>query len=270
MSRLINPVLGELSGKAGNIVGRHFGNEHYVSVRPKKYEVKKKLKQVGSKQRFYHVVKLAKMITRRCPELKEAWNKCKMPGKRGYNRIISTNYKYLKDNLPSTENIISPKGPELLIDMLEVNAKGISLSYDMRGLIKPSFCLTLMIVFFNPRNKRDALNEISINKIYVEEEYADQSLDEKGEKYIHNYYFDDVTNTYRQNYKNAILYAAAVETTAIKKRKWWTSTIAIDISRFKLRLQVLPSNKTAGTKKGRQKNSLLQNTYSKKLKKAGV
>ena len=33
-----------------------------------------------------------------------------MPGKRGYNRIITANYKLLKDNLPTTDNIITPKG----------------------------------------------------------------------------------------------------------------------------------------------------------------
>jgi hypothetical protein len=52
MARLKKPVLGQLNGKAGNIVGRDFGYDHYISVRPKKYKVKKKLKEVSSKQRF--------------------------------------------------------------------------------------------------------------------------------------------------------------------------------------------------------------------------
>jgi len=83
MARLKEPVLGKLSGKAGDIVGRSFGNDHFISVRPEKYNVKKKLNEVGTKQRFHTVVKLAKVIVM-FPDLKDVWDKSKMPGKRGY------------------------------------------------------------------------------------------------------------------------------------------------------------------------------------------
>ena len=55
MGRLIKPPLGKLSGKVGNIVGRDFGYDHYVSVRPKKYKVEKKLKEVGTNNQFRHL-----------------------------------------------------------------------------------------------------------------------------------------------------------------------------------------------------------------------
>jgi hypothetical protein len=266
MGRLIKPPLGKLSGKAGNIVGRDFGYDHYISVRPKKYTVKKKLKEVSSKQRFHTAVQLAKTIVR-FPDLKEVWDKCNMPGKRGYNRIISANYKFLKDNLPTTENIITPKGRELILDMLEVNNKMLQCTYDMGGLIKPRFCLTSIILFYNPIKTNFGLNFITGDRFFVEPEYADRAMDKKGEKYISKYYFDDKIKLKREQFRNAILYIAVVGTSTSKNKKWWTSTVAIDITGFKLRFLYLPRDEQRKDDKGRQKINTLRNTYPKKYKK---
>src|ERR1035437_1874085 len=266
MSQLKEPVLGKLSGRAGNIVGRDFGYGHYISVRPRKYNIKKKLKEVSSKQRFHTAAKLARTIVK-YSELKEVWDRCNMPGKRGYTRIISANYKLLRDNLPTTENIITPKGRDLIFNMLEVSDKKLKCSYNMAGLIKPRFCLIFIILFYNPKKAEFGLNDISVNRTYVEVEYADRAMDKKGEKYLDDYCFDDNIKLKRQKFRNAILYAAVVGTSTIKNKKWWTSTVAIDISNFKLRFLFLPSDKQVLHDEGRQKISKLQNTYSKKYKK---
>ena len=266
MGRLKKPALGKLSGKAGSIVGRDFGYDHFISVRPEKYNVKKKLKEVGTKQRFHTSVKLAKTIVK-FPELKEVWDKCKMPGKRGYNRIISANCKLFKDNIPTTENIITPKGRELIFDMLEVSNKKISCSYSMGGLIKPPLCITFIILFYNPKKTVDGLTFILGDRKYINAEYADRSMDKKGEKYLAEYGFNDITRVIREKFKNAILYTAVCGTSTIKNKKWWTSTVAIDISKFKLRYLFLPGNKQVLHNEGRQNISKLQNTYSKKYKK---
>ena len=265
MGRLYKPSLGKLSGKAGNIVGRDFGYDHYISVRPEKYKVKKKIRKVGTKQRFYTAVKLAKTIVA-FPELKEVWDKCNMPGKRGYNRIISANCRLLKDNHPTTENIITPKGRELLFDMLEVSNKKVRCTYDLAGLIKPRICFTSIILFYNPVRIDYGLNVISVSRTFVEPEYADMSMDEEG-KYFAELNIEDSVKLYRKNFRNAILYAAVVGTSTLKNKKWWTSTVAIDITGFKLRFLVLPGKKQVMHDKKRQKINTLQNTYSKKYKK---
>ena len=265
MSQLKDPVLGKLNGRAGNIVGRDFGYGHYISVRPRKYNIKKKLKEVSSKQRFYTLVNFAKVIVM-YPELKEVWDKCNMPGKRGYTRIIKANYKLLRNNLPTTENIITPKGRELIFDMLEVSDKKMKCSYNMAGLIKPRICLTFIILFYNPINEEDGFIDILSTQSFVEPESADRSMDKKGENYLGQYIFGDLEKLARKRFKNAILYTAAVGTSTIKNKKWWTSTVAIDISSFKLRFLVLPRNNQVARNAGRQKNSKLKYTYSKKYK----
>ena len=262
MGSLKNPALGRLNGKAGNIVGRDFGYGHYVSVRPKKYTVKKKLRQVGTKLRFHTAVQLAKTIVK-FSDLKEVWDKCHMPGKRGYNKIISANYKFLIDNHPTTDNIITPKGRELIFDMLEVSNKKISCSYSMGGLIKPPLSITFIILFYNPRKKADGLTYILGDRKYIKAEFADRSMDKKGENYLAEYGFDDVTRVNREKFKNAILFTAVVGTSTIKNKKWWTSTVAIDISSFKLRFLFLPRNTKL---KLDARKRILQNTYSKKYK----
>ena len=265
MGRLKEPALGKLSGRVGNIVGRDFGYDHFISVRPEKYNVKKKLKEVSSKQRFHTAVKLAKTIVT-FPELKAVWDKCSMPGKRGYNRIISANCKLLNDNLPTTENIITPKGRELLIDMLEVSNKKIKCTYDLAGLIKPRICFTSIILFYNPITTEHGLNHISVSRTFIEPEYADRSMDKDG-KYFAEFNIEDSVKLKRKQFRNAILYAAVVGTSTIKNKKWWTSTVAIDITGFKLRFLFLPRDKQELHDKGRQKISVLQNSYSKKYKK---
>jgi hypothetical protein len=262
MGRLKDPALGNLNGKAGNIVGRDFGYDHYVSVRPKKYTVKKKLRQVGTKQRFHTAVQLAKTVVR-YSELKEVWNKCNMPGKRGYNRLISANYKFLKDNHPTTENIITPKGRELIFDMLEVSNKKISCSYSIGGLIKPPFCITFIILFYNPRKTEGGLTFTLVDRKLIKPEFAERSMDKKGEKYLAEYGFNDTTRVIREKFKNAILYTAVVGTSTVKNKKWWTSTVAIDISSFKLRFIFLPRNKQVKHDSG---NQTTRNIYSKKYK----
>ena len=266
MGQLKNPAFGNLNGKVGNIVGRDFGYCHYVSVRPKRYKVRKKLNKVGTKQRFYTVVKLAKTVIH-FPELKIVWDNCNMPGKRGYTRIIRANHKLLKDNLPTTENIITPKGRELIFDTLEVSNKRIRYSFNMAGLIKPRLYIFFIILFYNPKKREDGLNIILTNKKYVEVEYADLAMDKKGENYIAGYEFNDDIKDAREKFRNAILYTAVVGTSLIKNKKWWTSTVAIDISSFKLKYLFLPGNKKLSQNERGEKISKLQNTYSKKYKK---
>jgi hypothetical protein len=264
MGQLKDPALGNLNGKVGNIVGRDFGYGHYVSVRPKRYQVKKSINEVGTKQRFHTVVKLAKTIIH-FPELKNVWDNCNMPGKRGYTRIISANSKLLKDNLPTTENIITPKGRELIVDTLEVCNKRIRYSFSMAGLIKPKLCIIFIILFYNPKKRGFGLNLILTERRYVEVEYADLAMDKKGENYIAGYEFNDSTKIPREKFKNAILYTAVVGTSSIRNKKWWTSTVAIDISNFKLRYLSLQGNKKPQQNAKGKKISKSKTIYKKQL-----
>jgi hypothetical protein len=201
------------------------------------------------------------------PDLKLVWDKSKMPGKRGYNKIISSNCKLLKDNHPSTENIITPKGRDLLIDSLEVTGKKLRCSYNMWGLIKPRMSITFIIVFYNPLKEECDLNYVLVKQTYVQPEFTDRFIDKKGENYVAEYHFERLIKRGRENFKNAILYSAVVGTSTNKNGKWWTSTVAVDISKFKLKLQFLPQGKKAKGNEGRKNISILRNINSKKYKK---
>jgi hypothetical protein len=90
-------------------------------------------------------------------------------------------------------------------------------------------------------------------------------MDKKGENYIAGYEFNDSTIIPREKFRNAILYTAVVGTSSIKNKKWWTSTVAIDISSFKLRYLFLQSNKKPQQNAKGKKISKSKTIYKKQL-----
>ena len=230
MGRLKKQTLGKISGKVGNIVLRDFGYDQFISFRPDRYNIKKDIKAASHKLRFYYSIKLAKLVFN-FPVMKNVWNNCNMPGKRGYTRMISANIELLKDNLPSVENIITPKGRALLFDIVELNNKEIKFSFEMAGLIKPPFVMTLLFQFFNPHESVKNLSEILECRFNFKPDLEEKinNINEKG-KYGHNYVFSSEMKSQLESYKNVILYAAVVGTPTIEGKAWWTSTVAVDIS----------------------------------------
>ena len=227
MARLEKPPIGKLKGRLGNIVGRFFGTEHYISLRPRKYVVKKKLRKVPTKLKFSNGVNIARYLVK-LPELQQVWNKCNMQGKRGYNRIISANYHLFKDNIPTTENIITPKGRALFFEISDIDKKGMRYSYNMAGFIKPPFYLKVIFIYFNPIISGCGLVQF--------DEHQETIIEQNSETFKNgNYksqYFDHSFLEKSFQFKNVILYAAVIGTSTIKDKKWWTSTVAIDLSKY--------------------------------------
>ncbi len=230
MARLKKPTLGKVSGRAGNAVGRDFGYDNFLSVRPGKYKMKKDFKEVSHKIHFHAAMKIAKTVIS-YRELKEIWDNPKLPGKRGYNRIISANTKLLKDDMPSVENIITPEGRGFQFDLLILNKNSIKCSFGMAGFIKPPFKFIFMFMFFDPKETEKDLNEILASFYFVTPQSADKikSSVEPG-KYNINAHFEDRFEFNRKRFQNVILYAAVVGTPTVKGKAWWTNTVAVDIT----------------------------------------
>jgi hypothetical protein len=223
--------LGKASGRVGNVVVRDFGYDQFISVRPDRYKIKRNFKEVNHKLHFYYSMKITKSVFK-FPEIKEAWNNSNMPGKRGYNRMITANIALLKDNLPSIENIITPKGRALFFDITEQNEKGIKFSFGMAGLIKPPFTLTIIFMLFNPIESPTGLCEMSGCRYFFNPELADKikNIKENG-KYDFDHCFCDILKFHMTRFKQVILYAAVVGTPTVKGKAWWTSTVAMDLSK---------------------------------------
>jgi len=231
MGRLKKQTLGKVSGRVGNVVVRDFGYDVFISVRPERYKITRNFKDVSHKLHFYYSMKIAKEVFS-FPDIKEAWNKSNMPGKRGYNRMITANIALLKDNLPSIENIITPKGRALLLDITELDNKGIKYSFGMAGLIKPPFVLIFVFMLFNPVESVKSLCEIRSSRFHFNPELAEKVKNKnENSKYDYEYIFCDILKTHLKRFNNVILYAAVVGTPTIKGKAWWTSTVALDISK---------------------------------------
>ena len=233
MARLVKQILGKVSGAAGNVVFRNFGDENFISSRRRRYKVQKDFKLGGHKLKFYYSINLTKAVFK-IKDFKEVWNKANMPGKRGYNRMISANLKLLKDDVPSVGNIITPKGRALLFDILELDNNGIKFSFGMAGLIKPPFVLTIVFMFFNPIEPGAALYDI-IHQCFPFNPERGEKLKNKNDngKYVHSYAYSNTHQSGLAKYHNVILYAAVIGTSTIKGKKWWTSTVAVDLSELR-------------------------------------
>ena len=230
MARLNKQTLGKVSGRYGNAVVRDFGYDSFISARPKKYKIKKDYKDVSHKLHFYYSMQFAKYFFY-FPEIKEVWSKCKMPGKRGYNKMITANIALLKDDLPSVDNVLTPKGRALLLDITELNSKGIKFSFGMAGLIKPPFFMTILLMFFNPIESEYGLSQINGTLLCFKPEFTEKIKNkEENGKYDYKYAFNDNTKFHMTRYRNIILYMAVVETPTIRGKAWWTSTCTVDIS----------------------------------------
>ena len=92
MARLDNGILGEVSGKIGNLTFRKMNGKNFVSVRPKHYYVTKKKEEVASKRRFTVLVKFAKYVNS-IPLLSELWKHTDVPGTNSYAPRKSVNMR---------------------------------------------------------------------------------------------------------------------------------------------------------------------------------
>jgi hypothetical protein len=229
MGRLKKQTLGKVSGRVGNVVVRDFGDEQFVSVRPDKYKIEKNFKEVGYKLHFYYSMKIAKTVIK-LPGMKEVWNKSNLPGKRGYNRMIKANIALLKESLPSVDNIITPKGRALFLEITELNDNLIKFTFGMAGFIKPPFVLIYVFVFFNPIKPEYGLIQIYESISYFKQENAEKLRNKKdNSKYDFKDEIGSTQQGYLSHFQNVILYAAVVGTPTVKRKKWWSSTVAVDL-----------------------------------------
>lgn len=141
MAQVNDNLLGNLSGRLGNVVFRKMNGKSFVSVRPKKYKPAKSEQAVKTKNKFGTIVKFAAYINS-ISELKAIWKSFAEKGKRGYNTIISINQSLIPPNilknnmiLINTNYIIVPGGLDINISGFNYEQDAISISFSLSELI---------------------------------------------------------------------------------------------------------------------------------------
>lgn len=217
-----NPF-GEITGTLGNVVRRKRFGKIVVSLRPSKYRKSKSKLAVAGRNSFALSVSLAKAVNK-IPQLKQVWQIAKLEGVVAYNRIIKYNKKFIKDDLLTTQNIITPVGVPMLLDDFKIYNKSISFKIilnnnRLKKLLKDSFHLHLVFYLFDPKNSKKKSFSISSQSKIVEQLPLNNTL-------IIKFNFVEIIQKYFNNYNILIVYVAATNFKCNKKELFWTNTVA--------------------------------------------
>ena len=208
MGRLKNIVLGNVTGKVGNVVFRTKGKKSYVYAKPQKVKVSQKPEAKKARSKFTPLSNFASFINS-IPELKYFWTKSDIKASSTYHKISKENYPAFLFNRPTVNNKITP-GYEGIwgvdpVTISNIDKSGIRIEafLNMRNFIlkeeETAVSAIAVICFYNPI-KRWAKYFI-LDKLI--EDNVEIQIDELFE--IRLPFSDELLNNY-YSFRNSILY----------------------------------------------------------------
>ena len=226
MARLTGSVLGNLSGKLGNLAARTRDGKTILSARPSSFTVNYSPAAVAVRQKFAVTIAIVKSVLE-LPTLKTIWAKAKDPGISAANTIFRDNFQLVSTDHPTNANIITPGGFDISLQNPVVGADTVTFDLDALNT-KAVFSaeeadleLDVVVCYYNPVDPLDSPYSL-INLSTVEPNYDFAS----SLPFIFNY------NVNQQNvaakYQNNILYVAAVTKNTDGKVIQYSSTLAIE------------------------------------------
>ncbi len=218
MALVSNSILGDVSGKMGNMVFRIMNGKTFVSDRPLNYKPTKAPAARKVRDSFGMGIRLAqKLITD--PYLKEAWASARVSGTDSYRRIIKHNSKHISAGALTMRNKITPDGLFLGVDSASLENEVLHLSLNCPVENNLEFPAKLSLLYYSGKSRtplvltQATIPESSSGGIY--------ELDLKPAKSIVKLLNDD---------PDAILFMALVSETPRKKKAYWTSTASVKLS----------------------------------------
>lgn len=160
MARLSGSVLGNLSGKLGNLAARTKNGATILSARPSSFNASQNPTVVAIRQKFSVSVQIAKVVNG-IDDLQTIWSKVRLPGNSVYNTIVQKNFPYSDVQRPTVQNIITPGGFNLITSFSGVAADSIAI--DLAALNtqanfsadEKDLSLSILLVGYDPANADD-------------------------------------------------------------------------------------------------------------------
>ncbi len=161
MAEIKRTILGDVSGKIGDIVFRKMNGKKFVSVRPKKYKPTKSTKLKNARSNFATVVNFAK-VTNSVPELKTVWEQFKSKASNSYHKIITANSGLVKTGVLTAFNKITPDGLELNLISAFVKSNKLEVTISFPS-VKTGLPAALCMVFCFGKDKIFAQTEMIVD-----------------------------------------------------------------------------------------------------------
>ena len=174
MGLLHDQVLGEISGKVGEIIYRNRPGKKNVAYKiPEFTNINYSPASVDNRNRFKPMTQFASMVWS-LPELKSIWDKhTRFKAKAAYHKIEQANARLFAPLHPTVNNIIVPSGFSLELNSAVANKDKVSVSVSLNKLLYhdinqiKSFNVIMMLCFFNPTNNEYLYYNFNRIRIYL-------------------------------------------------------------------------------------------------------
>lgn len=121
MARVFSNVIGNLSGKLGNLSARISYGRTILAARPASYNSPNDAATMERRGKFLATVRFALQVMN-LSALNELWKQVKPNGISVFNQIVSTNYQFTSPTRPTIDNIIAPDGFALNVQNVLLDA----------------------------------------------------------------------------------------------------------------------------------------------------
>ena len=162
MARLKGSVLGELSGKLGNLTARIVNGKTIFAQRPTSFHVNMAPELVAIRNQFAVTVSLAKNLIA-LSGLYQVWTRVKTAGMSAFNYAVKMNFDSSAADKPTTANILTPNdGFPLNVTTAEVGADTVTAQIEALDTVmipteeERQFTPNIVICYYNPTNPEDA------------------------------------------------------------------------------------------------------------------
>ncbi|MCL5029912.1 MAG: hypothetical protein M1480_12945 [Bacteroidetes bacterium] len=127
MAILNGNVIGNMRGRLGNLSARTVDGKTIMSARPSSFNVNNDPAVTEVRQKFSVTVALAKSILT-LATLAAIWKTVKESGMTVFNTIFKSNFQYSGTDKPTVDNIITPGGFSLPVNVAAVAADKVTVS----------------------------------------------------------------------------------------------------------------------------------------------
>lgn len=154
-------VIGNLSGRLGNLSARTVEGKTILAARPSSFNVNYSPAVLEVRQKFAVTGNLAKNILS-LSTLEAIWKTVKVSGISIFNTIFKSNFDYSGTDKPTEDNKITPGGFGLPVDTAAVGADNITaalLALDTASVFSPeevNLSANAVVCFHTPTNPEDA------------------------------------------------------------------------------------------------------------------
>jgi hypothetical protein len=205
-------VLGNLSGKLGNLSARTVDGRTILAARPSSFSASQEPAVLEVRQKFSVTAKFASAILA-LASLVSIWKKVRNVASSVFNEVFQSNFAYSSSEKPSEQNIIAPEGFPLQITTAAVEADKITASLpalntaSVFGADEVNLSANALVCFYDPTN----VNDDPFKIISLSKEVANFNF---TQTYSLQMDFNVLQEAVAAKYQHSIFYVCVVTKTA--------------------------------------------------------